>query len=104
MKQRVMLAQALLGDPQVIILDEPTVGLDPHERIRLSHYLKQSTKGKVVIWSTHTVAEIEEIADTVLLIKKGKKLLHEPLETLLAAPSTQTLEEIYFSKMGDCHE
>ncbi len=72
MKQRVLIAQAMLGDPKVIILDEPTAGLDPKERIRIRNIVSEIAFQKIVIIATHVVSDIEFIAKEVLLIKKGQ--------------------------------
>lgn len=72
MKQRALIAQAMLGDPNVIILDEPTAGLDPKERIRIRNLIAEIAFEKIVIIATHVVSDIEFIAKEVLLLKKGE--------------------------------
>ena len=75
MKQRAGIAQALLNNPEILILDEPTAGLDPKERVRLRNLLSDYAEDKIVVLSTHIVSDIEAIADEVLLMKKGKFVL-----------------------------
>ena len=71
MKQRVLLAQALLGDPKVVILDEPTAGLDPKERIRIRNFISSLSRGRIILLATHIVSDIESISDQILMMKKG---------------------------------
>jgi ABC-2 type transport system ATP-binding protein len=72
MKQRLGIAQAMINDPEVLILDEPTVGLDPKERVRFRNLISSFSENKIVILSTHIVSDIEYIADEILVLNQGK--------------------------------
>lgn len=92
MKQRVLLATAMLGNPKILILDEPTAGLDPEERIRIRNFISEISKDKIVILATHVVSDIECIANKVLLMKKG---------TLIKVATPFELIESISGKVGE---
>jgi ABC-type multidrug transport system ATPase subunit len=83
MKQRVGIAQALLNDPQLLIVDEPTVGLDPEERVRFRNLLSDLSGERVVILSTHIVSDVEATATHIALVNKGQLLCEAAPENLL---------------------
>ena len=85
MRQRVGIAQALLNDPKLLIVDEPTVGLDPEERVRFRHLLAELAGERLVILSTHIVSDIEASASTLAVMAGGKLRFHGAPEALMAA-------------------
>lgn len=92
MKQRLSLCTAVLGDPEILILDEPTAGLDPKQRVALREFISEISANRMVIWATHIVSDVESIADEVIFMKKGVATLAE---------LGGSLEEQYLSFFGD---
>lgn len=83
MKQRVGIACALLGDPQIIIVDEPTTGLDPEERVTLRNLLSKLACSKIVLLSTHIISDIEATASRIMILKQGNLLFNNTPQILL---------------------
>lgn len=82
-RQRVGLAQALLHDPEVLILDEPTTGLDPNQLVEIRKLIKQISKDKTVIFSTHIMQEVKALCDKVVIINQGKIVANDTLKNLM---------------------
>ena len=89
-KQRVGLAAALIHDPEVLILDEPTTGLDPNQIIEIREVIKKLGKQKTILFSTHILQEVEALCDRVIIIHKGKIVADAPLQELLDSPLPET--------------
>jgi ABC-type multidrug transport system ATPase subunit len=94
MKQRVGLAQALLNDPKLLIVDEPTVGLDPEERVRFRNLLSDLSGDRIVILSTHIVSDVEATATEIAIISDGRLLISAVPETLLQSVENKVWERI----------
>ncbi|MGX8774216.1 MAG: ATP-binding cassette domain-containing protein [Bacillota bacterium] len=91
MKRRVGIAQAMLNDPKVLILDEPTAGLDPGERIRFRNFLAATSEDKIIVLSTHIVSDIEDIAHHVMIMKDGE------MNRVVSRNEYDDLEKLYVS-------
>ena len=92
MKQRLGIIQAFLGSPSLIILDEPTAGLDPKQRLYFKQMLEQAGEEKTILLSTHILADVEELADTILILKEGKLVSR--------IPNNEHVEEVYMEYFG----
>lgn len=102
MKQRILIAQAILGDPKLIILDEPTAGLDPKERVRIREKIKAIAGNKIILVSTHVVSDIETIAKEIILLKSGRVIDHDNVEALCQRYNNAVnLEEVYMHLFGE---
>ena len=94
MRQRVGIAQALLNDPQLLIVDEPTAGLDPEERMRFRNLLSELSGERIVILSTHIVSDVEAVATSIAILAHGQPLAHDAPEALLSSVAGKVWEVI----------
>ncbi len=103
MKQRVLIAQALLGKPKLIILDEPTAGLDPKQRVIIRRLIGSLSEDRIIIVSTHIVSDIETIADKIVMIRSGEIIENGSVPELCEKVSgaKKTLENLYMQCYGD---
>lgn len=108
-KRRVAIAGVMAMEPKVLILDEPTAGLDPKERVRIRNFIEKLSKDRIVLLATHIVSDIESIADEVLLMKRGRLLnVSSPAELIKSLPPDikpvayyPSLEDVYLYYLGD---
>ena len=94
MKRRIGIAQAIINDPEILILDEPTAGLDPSERIRFSNIISDMGKDKIVLLSTHIVSDIEAIASELVVMRKGEILKTGDVDALVQAVKGEVWETV----------
>lgn len=94
MKRRIGIAQAIINDPEILILDEPTAGLDPSERIRFSNIISDMGKDKIVLLSTHIVSDIEAIASELVVMRKGEVLETGNVDSLVQTVKGQVWETV----------
>ena len=99
MKQRLGIAQSLLNDPKLIVLDEPTAGLDPKERVRFRNMIAELGKESVVLLSTHIVSDVEQIADRILMMQDGRIIWDGRKENM-----PDDLESFYLEEFGGAED
>lgn len=102
MKQRILIAQAILGTPKLVILDEPTAGLDPKERVRIREKIQELSGDKIILVSTHVVSDIQSIAKEVLLLKQGQIVDRGGVASLCEKyGNVSDLEQVYMQIFGE---
>jgi ABC-2 type transport system ATP-binding protein len=99
MRQRVAIAQALLGDPAVIVADEPTVGLDPQERVNFRDLIRRLGAERIILLSTHIVSDLELVADRIVILKSGRVVADGTVTAIAAAHGS--LEAAYLAHVAD---
>ncbi|WKZ58577.1 MAG: gliding motility-associated ABC transporter ATP-binding subunit GldA [Cyclobacteriaceae bacterium] len=97
-RQRVGLAQALIHDPQVLILDEPTTGLDPNQLVEIRRLIKEVSKNKTVVFSTHIMQEVQALCDRVIVINKGRVVADDLLQNLVRGGADSIIIQVEFDR------
>ena len=102
MKRKLMICRALLTEPEILLLDEPTAGLDPKERVRLRTLLAEMATDRIILVATHVVSDVETVATEVILLCAGKIVDAAPVPDLIDkyAPG-QGLEDVYLAVFGE---
>lgn len=102
MKQRILIAQAIMGTPKLIIMDEPTAGLDPKERVHIREKIKELSQGKIILMATHVVSDIQSIAKEIIILKSGKVVSKDSVKNLCEQyGGVNDLEEVYMKIFGE---
>lgn len=102
MKQRILIAQAILGDPKLIVMDEPTAGLDPKERVRVREKIAAIAGDKTILVSTHVVSDIQPIAKEIILLKSGQIIDRDSVDGLCQRyGNVNDLEDVYMHLFGE---
>lgn len=101
MKQRLLIAQAMIGNPKLIIMDEPTAGLDPKERVRIRDKIKELSDGKIILIATHVVSDIQTIAKEVIILKSGEIIAKDSVKSLCNRFNVDDLEDVYMKLFGE---
>ena len=102
MKQRLLVAQALMGQPQLLVLDEPTAGLDPKERVRVRETLEDIAGDKIILVATHVVSDIESIAKEIIILKEGNLVAMDSTVNLIEKfAKDEDLELVYMNIFGE---
>ena len=96
MKQRLLIAQSIMGNPKLLVMDEPTAGLDPKERIRIREKIRELSEGRIILIATHVVSDIESIAKEIVILKQGNMIAKDTVSALCEHyGGAKGLEDVY---------